>query len=105
MFTCHRFFHHIFALYRVSLSKDQTHGKAFGRLVWRGVSKDVDSKVCTPYKKQWRLVSVPNYKTFKGTSDDVFKLVPPGHSGVAVPGKSHKVPDDIDQQAATSSSS
>lgn len=63
----------------MKLSKDQNHGYAVGRLVWRGVSKQDDSKVATPYKHEWRLLEVPNYKQFHATDEDILKLIPPGH--------------------------
>ena len=46
---------------RVKLSKDQNHGKAFGRLVWNGRPKDREQRINTALKKQWSLLEVPRY--------------------------------------------
>jgi hypothetical protein len=59
----------------VKLSKDQDHGKVWGRLVWRGRPQPFDRRIQTATKKQWQLVSVPNYATFKGKEDDYEQLV------------------------------
>ena len=46
---------------RVKLSKDQNHGKVFGRLVWNGRPKDREQRINTALKKQWSLLEVPHY--------------------------------------------
>jgi hypothetical protein len=61
---------------RVKLSKDQEHGNVYGRLVWRGRAQERDTKINTALKRQWNLVSTPNYSKFKGASDDVASLIP-----------------------------
>lgn len=60
---------------RVDLSTDQNHGKAWGRLVWRGVVKDKDERIPGPLKKQWSLVETPQYKKFKGTEQCVQNII------------------------------
>ena len=55
----------IINIIRVRLSKDQNHGKIYGQLVWRGKTIEKVSKVCCPLKKEWRLVSTPEYDNFK----------------------------------------
>ena len=56
---------------KVKLSKDQEHGKIYGRLVWRGKAKEHDMKIGPALKKQWHLVEVPDYGKFKGNADDL----------------------------------
>lgn len=55
---------------RVLLSKDQNHGKAWGRLVWNGRAKPRVQKIGPANKKQWTMVSFPDYHSFKGVVDD-----------------------------------
>ncbi len=65
-----------FFVFSVRLSvKDQTHGKAWGRLVWRGRPKAQDEKIGGVLKKQWRMVQKPNYKTFSATPEDLNALI------------------------------
>ena len=62
---------------RVKLSKDQNHGKIFGRLVWRGKAKEVDQRINTALKKQWSLLELPNYQSgFKGKPDEIKSRIP-----------------------------
>ena len=57
------------------MSKDQNHGKAWGRLVWRGRPKaKIESIGCT-LKKEWSLVETPNYKTFTGSDEDLIAIM------------------------------
>jgi hypothetical protein len=58
------------------LSPDQNHGTVFGRLVWRGKAKAEDTKIPSTLKKEWSIVSLPDYKTFKATSDEINSLIP-----------------------------
>lgn len=60
---------------RVKLSKDQDHGKVWGRLVWRGRPQPFDREIHSSRKHQWEMLSVPNYATFKGKSEHYDKLV------------------------------
>jgi hypothetical protein len=60
---------------RVKLSKDQDHGKVYGRLVWRGRPQPFDREIHSARKKQWQMVSVPNYATFKGKQENYDNLV------------------------------
>ena len=53
---------------KVKLSKDQNHGKIFGRLVWNGRMKSRDQRINTALKKQWSLVSVPDYGSVASAS-------------------------------------
>ena len=50
---------------RVALSKDQDHGKVFGRFVWNGIPKSEDKRIGSALKKQWKLVGTPDYHNFK----------------------------------------
>ena len=61
---------------KVKLSKDQEHGDVFGRLVWRGRSKEHDKRIGTSLKKQWSVVETPDYTSFKGRADEVHQLYP-----------------------------
>ena len=49
---------------RVMLSKDQSHGKVYGKMVWRGRPKEAEERIGSPLKKEWSLVSLPDYKVF-----------------------------------------
>lgn len=69
-------FFHYYCYYRVKLSEDQQHGKIHGRLVWRGRAKPADQKITTALKKEWTLISTPNYQSFQGTPADIAKLIP-----------------------------
>jgi small subunit ribosomal protein S34 len=62
-------------LTKVKLSKDQSHGKAWGRLIWRGRAKEKDEKIGCPLKTQWTLVGLPDYKTFDGEGDKVAEII------------------------------
>jgi hypothetical protein len=59
----------------VKLSKDQDHGKVYGRLVWRGKPRDKDERIGPVRKPDWKIVEIPNYHTFKGTPEDVQGLI------------------------------
>lgn len=50
----------------VKIPAGKTHGKVYGRLVWNGVPKEKNEEIRCPLKKQWSLVSFPDYKTFNG---------------------------------------
>lgn len=62
----------------MELSKDQEHGKAWGRLVWRGRVKPEDQKLPSNLKPEWSLISVPEYNVYpnKNSADGA-----PSHSG------------------------
>jgi small subunit ribosomal protein S34 len=62
---------------KVKLTVDQEHGKIWGRLVWRGRPKPKEMKINTAKKKEWSLLGVPDYKEFKGETDQVQALIPP----------------------------
>ena len=66
-----------FGIVRVKLSKDQDHGAAWGRLVWNGRPQPKIEKIGSTLKKQWRLVSTPNYLLFPKKlpieKDDIYK--------------------------------
>ena len=73
--------------YRIKLSKDQNHGKAFGRLVWRGRMKTKDERIGAPLKPQWKLLGTPDYKKFKLTElfkDQPADKIPPSNNEEAV---------------------
>ena len=55
---------------KVVLSKDQSHGKAYGLMVWRGRPKEKVIKIGSPLKKEWKVIKVPDYSVFKGKVDD-----------------------------------
>jgi hypothetical protein len=61
---------------KVKLSKDQTHGTIFGRLVWRGKSKETDMRINSSLKDEWSLVSTPDYKNFNPAKADLSELYP-----------------------------
>ncbi len=61
----------------MSLSTDQDHGKVFGRLVWRGRPQEKDHRIGAALKQEWFLVEMPNYKKFRGTSEEVNAIIPP----------------------------
>lgn len=48
-----------------------------GRHVWRGVAEDRDREVRKPLQKIWKLLSVPDYETFKGTAEECVAFYPP----------------------------
>mmetsp|Transcript_10003 Transcript_10003/g.15109 ORF Transcript_10003/g.15109 Transcript_10003/m.15109 type:complete len:127 (-) Transcript_10003:41-421(-) len=62
-------------LRRVELSKDQDHGKVWGRLVWRGRPQPRDRRIHSARKHEWKLVDVPNYSKFKGKPTDVDDII------------------------------
>ena len=59
---------------RVKLSKDQEHGKAYGRLVWNGRPKPSVSLIGGSLKKDWKLVATPDYKKFTGSDAEGWLL-------------------------------
>lgn len=67
----------VFITYRVKLSKDQKHGSVYGRLIWRGLTKEKDEKIGAPLKKEWSLLQLPDYKKFNAKPDDFIPLFPP----------------------------
>ena len=60
---------------KVLLSKDQLHGKVWGRLVWRGNAKDKTERLGSPLKKEWSVVQLPDYKTFTGQEKEINDLI------------------------------
>jgi Mitochondrial 28S ribosomal protein S34 len=46
------------------LSKDQNHGKVYGKLFWKGKEIPKIQKIGNTYKDEWKVVSVPNYESF-----------------------------------------
>lgn len=63
------------SLSRVKLSRDQDHGKVWGRLVWRGRPQPYDREIHSARKHQWEMVCVPNYASFKGKPENYDNLV------------------------------
>ena len=61
---------------RVVLSKDQNHGKVYGRLVWRGRPKETDDKIGSPLKKEWALLSTPDYGRFDAKPEAIAASIP-----------------------------
>ena len=62
---------------RVKLSNDQEHGRAFGRLVWRGrPTRDKDQEIHPKLKRQWKLLGTPNYHTFTGKPEQLLEHIP-----------------------------
>jgi len=51
------------------LSKDQEHGKVYGQLVWNGRLKEKVEEIGCVNKKQWSLVSTPDYGTYKADQE------------------------------------
>jgi hypothetical protein len=66
----------MFLKFRVKLSKDQNHGTALGRLVWRGKPKMRDERINGTLKTEWKLMEFPNYKQFSGSQEELVKLFP-----------------------------
>ena len=66
----------IIIINRVKLSKDQNHGKVYGRMVWRGRPKPKDEKIGATLKDNWELVSLPNYKEFAAKPEDIDAIIP-----------------------------
>ena len=60
---------------RVKLSKDQDHGVAYGRLVWRGKPQPYDRRIHSARKSQWSLVEAPNYAKYRGDETSHVDLV------------------------------
>mmetsp|Transcript_25178 Transcript_25178/g.25387 ORF Transcript_25178/g.25387 Transcript_25178/m.25387 type:complete len:123 (+) Transcript_25178:71-439(+) len=54
---------------RVKLSTDQNHGRAWGRLVWRGRPKPYIQKIGPARKKGWTLLKFPDYHKFSGNAN------------------------------------
>ena len=54
---------------KVVLSKDQKHGVAWGTMVWRGRVKERIERIPAPLKKEWSLVAVPDYTSFRYQKD------------------------------------
>ena len=59
----------------MELSKDQDHGKAWGRLVWRGRPQEKDDRIHSARKRQWSLVETPDYRSFKGDTASVQQVI------------------------------
>ena len=59
----------------MKLSRDQEHGKAYGRLIWRGRPQPFDRQINSARKHQWKLLSTPNYATYKGKPENYEALV------------------------------
>jgi hypothetical protein len=53
-----------------------TSGRIYGRLVWRGKTKEKDVEIRGPLKKEWKLLNFPAYRTFSPTTEEVEKLFP-----------------------------
>lgn len=66
---------HCLCVYRVKLSKDQDHGSAYGRLVWRGKPQAHDRRIHSARKGQWSLVDAPDYTKYKGSEANHDELV------------------------------
>lgn len=62
--------------HRVKLTPDQKHGTVYGRMVWRGRPKDVDEKISSALKKEWKLLALPDYSAFNASPEDLSKLIP-----------------------------
>jgi small subunit ribosomal protein S34 len=62
---------------KVQVSKDQLHGKVWGRMVWRGRLNDKEEKIGSPLKNEWLLIptKIPDYNQFYGTAKDVENLL------------------------------
>jgi hypothetical protein len=48
------------------LSKDQNHGMVYGQLMWNGQLKPKVERIPGTNKKEWTLLELPDYHTFKG---------------------------------------
>ena len=57
---------------------NQSAGRIYGRLVWRGVPKAKDEEITSSYKKEWSVIALPDYGKFKGTAEEVTAMIPPG---------------------------
>ena len=65
-----------FFVIRVKLTQNQDRGTVFGRLIWRGRPKEKDSRINPRLKKQWKLLDLPDYSSFRATEEDILKLIP-----------------------------
>ena len=74
--TIHKLPNTSFVITKVHLSpKSQVHGKVWGRLIWRGKAKEKNELMGSPLKKEWQLISLPDYSKFAGGDDDVDAIV------------------------------
>ncbi len=64
------------ASYRVQPGGDPQHGKAWGKLVWKGRLKDKEERIKTGLKKEWKLLEFPDYQKFNGDAAEVLKSIP-----------------------------
>ena len=51
------------------------HGSIWGRMVWRGRAKPVDERIGRALKPDWKLISLPNYKHFKGSDREIEEII------------------------------
>lgn len=65
-----------FSVNRVRLTPDQKHGTVYGRMVWRGRPKPVEEKITSSLKKEWKLLALPDYSTFKATPEELNSMIP-----------------------------
>ena len=56
---------------KVTLSKDQEHGRVWGVLVWRGIRHTKVERIGAPLKKEWSLVGVPDYSKLYGNEEEM----------------------------------
>ena len=74
--TIHKLPNTSYVITKVQLSsKSQEHGKVWGRLIWRGKAKDKNEMMGSPLKKEWNLVSLPDYGKFTGDDKDVEAII------------------------------
>jgi hypothetical protein len=44
--------------------------------VWRGRPKPTDEKITAALKKQWSVLQLPDYASFKGSTEELHSLIP-----------------------------
>lgn len=82
-------------------SEDGLHGKAWGRLVWRGVAKPKDEKITTALKPQWKLIDLPDYRSFRPTHEQIKERYSTAKPYVIQPKKEKVVKAAADSVKAT----
>ena len=65
-----------FPFYSAKVGKNDNYIKIKGRQVWRGIAKPKDENIRSTLKKQWRIVTLPDYSKFSGEPSQIENLIP-----------------------------
>ncbi len=65
-----------FCFFSVDIGKNQALNSIRGRLVWRGIAKNNDEKITCCAKRQWDILSLPDYSRFTGETSHVQEIIP-----------------------------